>query len=29
LNRPKPELDAFAAAANQFIPPTPSPPHGE
>ena len=28
-NRPKPELDAFAAAANQFIPPTPSPPHGE
>jgi hypothetical protein len=28
-NRPKPELDAFAAAANQFIPPAPSPPHGE
>jgi hypothetical protein len=27
--RPKPELDAFAAAANQFIPPTPSSPHGE
>ena len=28
-HRPKPELDAFAAAANQFIPPTPSPPNGE